>query len=53
METLTLQKNHSKLNVYFNRESRESYFEMLEIAQKNLSIVDKNRRLQKALDRNK
>ena len=53
MEALILQNNQHKIKVSFNRESRENYFEMFEVAQKNLSIVDKKRRFQKALDRNK
>ncbi len=40
-----------ELGVTFNRNSRENYFEMREVALRNLSIVDQKNDYQKVMDR--
>ncbi len=40
-----------ELGVTFNRSSRENYFEMREVALRNLSIVDQKNDYQKVMDR--
>jgi len=45
MEILTQPNNQTKLesDIFFDKRSRESYFAMLEVALKNLSLVDRKR----------
>lgn len=43
MEILTQPNNQIESESSFDREARESYFEMLEVAFKNLSIVDQKK----------
>lgn len=45
MEILTQPNNQVKVEseTSFDRESRESYFEMLEVALRNLSIIDRKK----------
>jgi len=49
MDILTQPNHHNKLEseTFFDKRSRESYFAMLEVALRNLSIVDRNNRIQK------
>lgn len=45
MEILTQPNNQTKLesDIFFDKRSRDNYFAMLEVAIKNLSLVDRKR----------
>ena len=51
MEVLTQPNNQTKFEseISFDSKSRENYFEMLEVALRNLSVFDTKKRVQKIL----
>jgi hypothetical protein len=51
MEVLTQPNNQTKFKreISFDSKSRENYFEMLEVALRNLSVFDTKKRVQKIL----